>query len=112
MVPLPVSSQPQLAGLSPGSKNPAHTTFLTTRHIILPSTRESPGFPTKKSVCNSYTHVLARVTVLLKSANYEASLMHFSPASRSDQNILQSILFSNTHDLLLHTLEDSIIPGC
>ena len=32
MLPLPVFSQPQLAGLSPGSKNPAHTTFLITRH--------------------------------------------------------------------------------
>jgi len=49
MVRLPLSSQPQLAGLSPGSKNPAHTTFLTTRHIILPFTRDSPGFPTKKN---------------------------------------------------------------
>jgi hypothetical protein len=47
VVPLPVSSQPQLAGFSPASNNPAHTTFLTTRHINLPSTRESPGFPTK-----------------------------------------------------------------
>ena len=46
MVPLPVSSQPQLAGLSLGSKNPVHAIFLTTRNI-LPSTRESPGFPTK-----------------------------------------------------------------
>jgi len=66
----------------------------------------------KKSVCNSYIHVPARVTALLKSANNEASLMHFSPASRSDPNILQSTLFSNTHDLLLYTPEDSILPGC